>query len=77
MEPLYFLKYLSCVKVNNPILNTNSASESNNNSIIFRWITCVSKDIQNRVVKGFSLSIFKVTLMSLYSEQYLQDQLLI
>lgn len=70
--PRYYRFYLSSIQVNDPVLNADGASEGYNNSIVFWWISCVSKNIQNGVIEGFGLLWWKCTLVSLYSEQYLQ-----
>ena len=47
--------YLSSIKVDDPILYTYSTPEGDNNSIVFRRISCESEDIQDGVVESFGL----------------------
>lgn len=72
-----FTRYLWGIKFDDPILKANCAPEGNNYGVVVWWEPSVSVDVQNGVVKGFGLNAQPFTLMSLYSEQYLQVQELI
>lgn len=71
------LEYLSGVQVDDPVLETDSAPEGNNDSIIFWGVSGVAKDVEDRIIEGFGLDNTTNTLMSLYYEQYLHVQALI
>jgi hypothetical protein len=68
---------LSGIKIDNPVLNADGASEGNDHCIVSWRVSGVAKYIQYGVVKGLGLTRMKITLVSLYSVQYLQVQLLI
>jgi hypothetical protein len=68
---------LSGIKINDPILDRDSASKGNNNSIFSGHISSEAENVKDRVIEGFGLDDKTFTFVTLLYEQYLQVQLLI
>ena len=69
--------YLSGIKVDNPVLETDGTSEGDNDGIFGGIVSSEAKNIKDGVVEGLGLHENGGTFVRLLYLQYLQVQLLI
>lgn len=77
MAPFLMKKYLSGIKIDNPILKAYGASKGNNDGIFAGDVSTEAENIENGIVEGLGLGVGGCTLVRLLYLQYLQVQLLI
>jgi hypothetical protein len=77
MAPLLKENYLSGIKIDNPILKADGASEGDDDGVFAGDVPSEAENIENGIVEGLGLGVGGCTLVRLLYLQYLQVQLLI